>query len=172
MKDKTKFGGVFTLEHIRDGEMIHKQAIHNIVVDEGLKYLLNTALHATTAVTTWYVSIFDNIYTPVAADTGATIAGAGKCGAFTSYDESTRVEYEEATASNSPVTTTNSANKATFTINATETIQGAFLISTSTKDGTGDAASTLIAAAAFTSPRSVVDDDVLLVTYEFVASDA
>jgi len=61
---------------------------------------------------------------------------------------------------------TNSASPASFSINATATIGGAFLISNNTKGGT---TGTLFSAADFQSPgdRSVVSGDTLNVTYTF-----
>jgi hypothetical protein len=60
----------------------------------------------------------------------------------------------------------NSGSVAVFTMNATVTIAGAFLISNSTKSGT---TGTLFSVSTFQSPgaRSVVSGDTLNVTYEF-----
>jgi hypothetical protein len=59
---------------------------------------------------------------------------------------------------------TNSASPASFTINATSTVGGAFLVSNSTKGGT---TGTLYSAADFSAPgdRSVASSDILNVTY-------
>ena len=59
---------------------------------------------------------------------------------------------------------TNSASPASFSINATATVGGAFLTSNNTKSGT---TGTLYSAADFGSPgdRSVASGDVLTVTY-------
>jgi hypothetical protein len=64
---------------------------------------------------------------------------------------------------------TNSASKATFNINATATVGGAFLTSDDTKGGS---TGTLFSAADFQSPgdRSVVNGDTLTVTYTFSLS--
>ena len=66
-----------------------------------------------------------------------------------------------------PSVVTNSASKASFSINATATVGGAFLCSASS--GT---TGTLFSAADFQSPgdRSVVSGDVLTVTYTFSLS--
>jgi hypothetical protein len=59
---------------------------------------------------------------------------------------------------------TNSASPASFNINATATVGGAFLTSNNTKSGT---TGTLFSAADFGAPgdRSVANGDVLNVTY-------
>ena len=148
---------------VRDGKVIDEWSDHNLVCNEGLNALLGIMFHGDTQITTWYVGIFEGNYTPVATVTAATITSAStEC---TAYDESTRVAYNEAAASSQSIT--NSANKATFTINATKTIYGAFLASASAKSAT---TGTLFSAARFGTSKSVVDDDQLLLTYTFTAS--
>lgn len=156
-------GGVFSLEHWRDGELIGVDETPNLVVNEGLNHILNVIFHGGTQVATWYLGLFEGNYTPVATVTAATITSAAT--ESTAYDESTRQEYNEAAASGQSIT--NSANKATFTMNANKTIYGAFLVSSSTKSGTSG---TLMAAARFGTAKTVADDDQLLLTYTFNAS--
>lgn len=158
-------GGFFTGQIVRDGKVIDEWEDHNLVVDQGLNALLDIMFHGSTQVATWYLGVFEGNYTPVAAVTAATIASAAtEC---TTYDEATRPAYNEAAASGK--STTNSANKATFTFNATKTIYGAFLASDSTKGGTSG---TLFSAAKFSGAKSVVATDQLLLTYTFTAASA
>ena len=77
------------------------------------------------------------------------------------------MEYNEAAAASQ--STTNSANKAVFTFNASKTIYGAFLASVSTKGGT---TGTLLCANKAGTSKPVVDDDQLLVTYTISATSA
>lgn len=162
---EAKLGGVFHFEQYRDGVKIDEWDSENIVVNEGLNHILDVVLHASTQAATWYVGLFEGNYTPVATDTAANItANSTEC---TAYDETNRVTWVEAAASSQSIT--NSANKATFTINATKTIYGAFLISDNTKSGTSG---TLLAASKFAASRSVVATDVLLVTYTISAASA
>jgi hypothetical protein len=156
-------GGVFTVDHIRDGESLGKTIEKNIVVNEGLDSILDVVFHGSTQITTWYIGLFESNYTPVAGD---TIASPGWTES-TAYSESTRVEWTEAAASSQSIT--NSASKATFNINATKTMYGAFLVSDSTKSGTSG---TLMAAARFSTSRSVVSGDQLVITYTFSIADA
>lgn len=156
-------GGVMTFEHVRGGRVIEVDHAHNIVVNQGLNHILDVVLHGTTAVSPWYVAPFEGNYTPLATDTAANItANSTEC---TAYDESTRVEYNEAAASSQ--SSTNSANKATFTFNATKTIYGAFLASASAKSAT---TGTLLAAVKAGTSKAVVDDDQLLITYTISAT--
>lgn len=155
--------GVWGGQHIRNGEVIDEWEDHNLVVNEGLNSLLDIMFHGGTQITTWYCGLFEGNYTPVATVTAATITAAAT--ETTAYDEATRVEYNEAAAASQ--STTNSANKATFTFNATKTIYGAFLVSNATKSGT---TGTLFSAARFSAAKSVVSADQLLLTYTFTAS--
>ena len=158
-------GGFFTIEHVRNGNVIDTWEEKNLVVNEGLDHILDTVLHNSTQAATWYVGIFEGNYTPVAADLAADIAASAT--ESTAYDETTRPEWVEAAASAQSIT--NSASKATFTINDTKTIYGAFLISDSAKSGVAGA---LFAASKFSVARSVVNEDQLLVTYTVAAASS
>ena len=161
----TEVGGVFEFELVRDGKVIDKWSDHNLVTNEGLNDLLQVYLGNGTQKATWYVGLFEGNYTPVATVTAATIASAAtECVA---YDEATRPEWVEAAAASQQIT--NTASKATFTINATKTVYGAFLVSDSTKGGT---AGVLFAASRFSTARALIDDDQLLVTYTIQAASA
>jgi hypothetical protein len=158
-----RVGGIWSGQHVRNGQVIDEWQDHNLVVNEGLDALLNIMFHGTTQITTWYIGVFEANYTPIATVTAATITSAST--ESTAYDESTRQAYDEAASSGQSIT--NSASKATFTFNATKVIYGAFLVSASAKSAT---TGTLFSAAKFSSSKSVVDDDQLLLTYTFTAS--
>ena len=158
-------GGVFHLEHVRDGEIIDAWDEHNLIVNEGLDATLNIMFHGSTQISTWYVGLFEGNYTPVATLTAATFASAAtEC---TAYSETVRQDYNEAASSGQSIT--NSANKATFTFNAAKTIYGAALLSNATKGGTSG---TLFSATRFGTAKSVVSTDQLLVTYTLGAASA
>lgn len=164
-KQKLILGGKFIGQHIRKGKIIDEFEDHNLVVNEGLNALLNIMFAGATQITPWYIGVFEGNYTPTAGVTAATIvAAATEC---TAYDEATRQEYEEAAASGQSIS--NVANRATFTFNATKTIYGAFLTSSSTKSGT---TGTLFSAARFGSAKAVEAADQLLLTYTFTAASA
>lgn len=158
-----RMGGKFLIDHMRGGELIDQFECPNLVVNEGLDHVLNTVFHGGTQVGTWFLGLFEGNYTPIATVTAATIAAAAT--ESTAYTESQRQEYNEAAASAQSIT--NSANKATFTMNATKTIYGAFLVSNATKSATSGV---LFSAARFSAAKSVVTDDQLLLTYTFNAS--
>lgn len=161
--NELKLGGRFHVDHIRAGEKIDEFEFPNLVVNQGLNHILDVVFHGATAVSPWYLGLFEGNYTPVATVTAATITAAStEC---TAYDEATRQAYDEAAAASQSIT--NSASKATFTMNASKTIYGAFLISNSAKSAT---TGTLLAAGRFGTSKSVDDDDQLLLTYTFNAS--
>lgn len=169
MEDKNKelaafdVGGVFTFQQIRNGKIIDEWEEKNLVVNEGLNHLLAAVLNGSTQVGTWYIGLFEGNYTPVSTDKAANIAAnAVEC---TAYNETLRQRW----SCNAPTgqSITNTSTKASFAINATKTIYGAFLISDSAKSGT---TGTLFSASKFTAPRNVIIGDELLVTYTVSAS--
>lgn len=162
-----KGGGVFTVE-CRDaqGNLKWEAKKHNLVVNVGLqdmnaKYFLGSSYTAT-----WYLGLYGAAATnnPAASDTMLSHAGWTE---VTGYSQATRpaCSFGSATAA-SPSVITNSASPATFSINATATVGGAFLTSDNTKGGT---AGILFSAADFGTPgdRNVVSGDTLTVTYTF-----
>ena len=155
----------------KDGNPKWTAESKNLVVNVGLQYMAGSALTATTQITTWYVGLYGAAAsnTPAATDTMASGQHPGWTENI-SYSEATRPVANFAAATNAmPSVVTNTANKAVFTMNATTTIGGAFLVSNNTKNGvTG----TLFSAADFQAPgdRSVVSGDILNVTYQFSLS--
>lgn len=159
-------GGHFLHDVIHaDGSREGWRVDTNLVVNEGLNHLLDVVLGGGTQVDPWYIGIFEGNYTPIAGDSASDIAANST--ESTAYDEATRVEYQPAAAASQSIT--NSANTADFTINATKTMYGAFIVSASAKSAvTG----TLLAASRFSASRSVIATDVLSLIYQFDAADA
>lgn len=168
MNTNLKIGGIFKYEHIRDGQVIDTWEEPNLVVDEGLNYVLGAGLAGTAAITTWYVGVFKNNYSPVAGDTAALFPGVGVGGeATTEYTEANRPTWTQAGVVTKSIT--NTASPAVFTFNTTASIYGAFLVSSSVKGGlTGK----LAAASKFASVRSMLAADVLNVTYTLTIASA
>lgn len=152
--------GVFDLEHRRQGDLIGREIGPNVIPTEGLNHILDAIAHGSTQVNPWYVALFKGNVTPGATLTGATFNSV--CTESDAYDETTRVEFNEAAASGGIMS--NAANRAVFTMNASETIYGGGLLSSSTKKDTTPGVICL-AAARFSSSRAVVDDDELAVKY-------
>jgi len=157
--------GQFDFECIgADGKVKWTGSVPNLVVNAGLAYMAGSALTSVTQITTWYIGLYGAAAsnTPAAADTMASHAGWTE---NVGYSNATRVACTFVTATTAnPSVATNSASPASYTINATSTVGGAFLTSGSAKSGT---AGTLFSASDFTSPgdRAVVSGDTLNVTY-------
>jgi hypothetical protein len=158
-------GGRFLGKIIRAREVIDEFECKNIVVNQGLNYLLGASLGAQSVVSSWFIGLFSNNYTILASDTAATIAA--NSGEVTQYTAGTRQAWSSAPPSAQSIT--NAATQASFTFNATLTVYGAFLISSSAINGTSG---TLFAGAQFGSPKSVVSSDILQLTYTFTAASA
>lgn len=168
MINKSKAGGVFRIQCLDpNGNLKWEAESHNLVVDEGLQYMNEAALGGGAQITTWYIGLYGAgaSNNPAASDTMASHGGWTE---NTTYSNATRPVCTFAVAT-VPVpgtsTITNSASAASFNINGSTTIGGAFLTSDSTKGGTSG---TLFSAADFTGgDRSVGSGDTLNVTYTF-----
>ena len=165
--EDAKATGLFEIKcHDKDGNLKWEAQSKNLVVNVGLAYMAGTALTSTTQITTWYLGLYGAAASnnPAAADTMSSHAGWTE---VVAYSNATRVAatFVAATTAN-PSVVTNTASPATFNINGTTTVGGAFLTSGSAKSGT---TGTLFSAADFGSPgdRSVVNSDTLSVTYTF-----
>jgi hypothetical protein len=156
-----KVGGVFRFEHIRDGKVIDSWDTSNIVVNQGLNYILDAALSNGVIIPTWYIGLFKNNYTPIATDVKATFTGSGVANeATTEYSETIRPTWVDAGAASQSIS--NSASPAVFTFASAVTIYGALMTSTNTK---GDTAGTLLAAAKFTTSKVMAIADQLNISY-------
>jgi len=165
--EEAKATGVYHIEcHDKDGNLKWSADTKNLVVNAGLAYMAGTALTSVAQITTWYIGLYGAgaSNTPAAGDTMSSHAGWTE---VTDYSTSTRVAATFVTATTAnPSVVTNAASPATFNINGTTTVGGAFLTSGSAKGGT---TGTLFSAADFSAPgdRSVVSGDIISVTYTF-----
>jgi len=165
--EDAKATGLFEIKcHDKDGNLKWEAQSKNLVVNVGLAYMAGTALTSVAQITTWYLGLYGagSSNTPAAGDTMSSHAGWTE---VVAYSNATRVAATFVTATTAnPSVVTNTASPATFNINGTATVGGAFLTSGSAKSGT---AGTLFSAADFGSPgdRNVVNSDTLSVTYTF-----
>ena len=135
----------------------------NLVTTEGLNHVLSSTLDGGTQITTWYVGL-KNAGSAAAGDTMASHSGWTE---NTSYSQSVRQTLTLGTASSGSID--NVGNLATYSINGTATIAGAFITSNSTKSGT---TGTLYGVVDFASSRSVISGDTLEVTVTLTAASA
>jgi hypothetical protein len=100
-----------------------------------------------------------------AAVAGDTMASHGAWTEVTGYSEAVRQILTLGTVSAGSVS--NTASKATFSINATVTIAGAFVVSDGTKSGT---TGTLYSAGDFSASRGLASGDSIQVTVTLTAA--
>lgn len=163
--DSASAKGVYKIQcHDKDGNLKWEDEAPNLVVNVGLqdmnaKYFTGSAYTAA-----WYIGLYGAgaSNTPAAGDTMSSHAGWTE---VVAYSQATRpaCTFGTPTTAN-PSVATNSASPASFSINGTTTVGGAFLTSNNTKSGT---TGTLYSAADFSAPgdRAVVSGDTLSVTY-------
>jgi hypothetical protein len=157
--------GVYTMQCFdKDGNLKWEAECPNLVVNVGLQDMNNKYFLGSAYTATWYIGLYGSGATnsPAAGDTMASHAGWTE---VVPYSQATRpaCTFGTPTTAN-PSVATNSASPAVYSINATSTVGGAFLVSDNTKSGS---TGTLYSASDFTSPgdRSVVSGDTLNVTY-------
>lgn len=166
MKASVKFKNTYVFEAFRNGKLLWREEIENILVNTGLNDLLDKWLKGSGYTAAFHVGLVDGTPTINAADTMASHAGWAE---VTAYDETTRQALTLGSVSSQSVD--NSASKATFTISTNSTtIGGAFLTTNNTKGGTSG---TLIGAAAFSvGDRTLDDGDTLNITVTLTAANA
>lgn len=136
-----------------DGQVKWRESIDNLVLTAGKNDLLTNYFKGSSYTAAFFVGLVDNasFSAIVAGDTAASHAGWLDA---VPYSNSTRPALTLGTASAGSID--NSASKASFTINATATLNGAFCITNSTKSGT---TGVLYSASSFGSTRSVINGD-------------
>ena len=170
-------GGIFVIEGYRPTyseesmlfapELQWKEKMHNIYVQEGRDYVLNSIFKNATPTDPLYVGLFK---TDTPADNWTMANNGTTWHEDDSYDEATREEFVDGAISG---TTTrqldNDAVKAEFTMNGTVTLKGAFICTNNVKGGVlGD----LLCACLFTEgDRPVIATDIVKVKYTVGCKD-
>jgi hypothetical protein len=151
----------------KNGNLKWEDTAPNLVVNVGLQDMNAQYFKGSAYTAAWYVGLITGPGSGTTIAAGDTMSSHAGWSENTGYSNATRpaATFGTATTAN-PSVQTNSASPASFTINATSTIAGAFLVSNSTKGGT---TGILFSASDFTSPgdRAVVSGDTLNVTYTF-----
>lgn len=152
--------GKFTVEHVRNGEVLQKQDFHNDITNEGKNTLFEIMFHdgSQIASANWAIGLISSAgYSALAAtDVMASHPGWTE---FTGYTASTRVAWGPGAAASQSIT---NASPATFNINATGTVKGIFVTSNNTISGT---TGKLWSTALFSADVPVNNGDQLRVTY-------
>lgn len=157
---KIKLKAIWTIEHIRNGEVIDVDISENTCTYQGINKLLDVMFGTDSKISNWYVAIFESDSTPSANATYSS-PGYTEC---TAYSETTRPAYQPGSASGGSIS--NSSNKAEFTFTSSKTIYGASIVNISTKGDTSESGGILYSVDRFSSSKSVQSEDVLKVTVE------
>ena len=168
VKSIIPIGSWWNFEQWRNGRLIDKWENKNVNTNQGLNHVLNVAFFGATPITTWYLGLFEDDYTPLITNTYA-VPGFTESSA---YDEGARVAFVGASATGKVMT--NTATKATFTISATKTIYGAFMCGGGTNPsviGNTAGGGTLFASSKFATAKDVVDGDILMVVCSITLAD-
>lgn len=164
LQAKSRVRGEWEVEcRDKEGNLKWVENFHNLIVNEGLDHLLDSTLAGQSQIATWYVGL-KNTGSAAATDVMNSHGGWTE---NTTYAEAVRQTWTPNAAASSQ-SVTNSSSKATFSINGSTTIYGAFLTSNNTKGGTSGK---LYAAGDFASSRAVISGDSLLVTATFTTAD-
>ena len=160
--DSLKFHGYFETQ-VGDGPWVRD---NNLVVNEGILYLINTGLASGSASTIFYIAPFGGNVTPGATWTAANFTANST--EFTNYTEAVRQTWQKDAAAANAIG--NTTTPATFTINTGGgTVRGAGLISVSTKSGT---TGVLIAAARFDADKVLTVGEELRVKYTLTGTSS
>lgn len=151
--------GIYVLECVNpDGTIAWTERIKNGVTNTGMNNMLDVYFNSGSQSANWYIGLIDNSgYSGVAAsDTISSHAGWTE---NTDYTESNRVAWGNGSASGQAVT---NASAAEFSINASITIKGAFVVNQNTKGGT---TGTLYSTGVLAGTQALSSGQTLRVTY-------
>ena len=166
LQEGRRMKNIFEVECVGpDGKVKWTDTFENLVVNAGLDDSLDKHLKGSATGKRPRIMIFltDGTPTPAAGDTMASHAGWAE---VTAYSEATREVLTLGTVTSQSVD--NSASKASFSINGSATVGGAFVTDTSTKGG---ATGILYGVGAFTGgDRTVANGDTLNVTVTLTAA--
>jgi hypothetical protein len=165
--EKIAAGGVFTVTCLdANGQVKWEESLKNLVVNEGLQDMNTQYFKGAAYTAAWFIGLYGAAASndPTSADTAASHPGFTE---IVPYSNATRPAATFGTATTAdPSVISNTASPAVYTINATSTVGGAFLISDNTKSGS---AGVLFSASDFAAPgdRNVSSGDTIQISYTF-----
>ena len=148
MIEKYKIGFVYHLTGLRDGKVIWEETIKNIIPSVGIDYLLTSSMAGGSQYTSWYIGLSETAYSPVSADTMASLlTNAPEC---TNYSGGARVTLTADAVSGGLFS--NAGTPAVFDFTVDSTIKLVFITSDSVQLST---TGLLVSAVALPSPKTL-----------------
>lgn len=131
----------------------------NLVVNEGLDYILSAATGATAGISNWYIALFTGDVTVQATWTAASFTATAT--EWTSYDEAARPAWTPGAVASGGRDSFSS--KASFTSSSdTQVVRGAAMLSASAKSSVSG---TLLASSRLSSDKTLDTGEILDVGY-------
>jgi hypothetical protein len=142
-----KAGFIYTVETLKDGVVIDREIVKNIIPIEGLNHLIAVGFKAAAQYPTWYIGVYEGAYSPTADDVMATFPITAT--ELTAYVESTRRPLVLGDVAGGAVS--NILSKATITGTTDgKFAHGGFVCSAPAKGAT---TGPLVSAVRFSSPK-------------------
>jgi hypothetical protein len=147
----------------KGGPLLWREHIKNLTVTQGLNDILTKYFTGSSYTAAWYVGLINNAsFTALAAgDTSQQINGSNGWIEDTAYSAGVRQTLTLGSASAGSIS--NTASPASFTMNASGTLNGAFIATTSTQ-GAGAGGTVLYGEASFSSTQAYASGNVITVT--------
>lgn len=145
-------------DRINGGEWTRTE---NLIPTEGLAHILNVALGTTPKPASYHLALFSAAAQPQASWTAASFSSTASeiVSSTEGYSSATRPTWTPANTSTNSIDNMAAVAKVTMKTASTLTVQGAAMLTSSTKGGTTGA---LISASKYAAPRVFQDGD----TYE------
>ncbi len=163
LKNLLKLKGRWEVVHRdRNGRVIDRQKIDNLVTNEGWDYLLNAALHGSTQISDWYIAPWK---TNTAPAEGNTYANPGNTEATSEISEGSRQAWNEGASSGQSVT---NATAATITAAGAVTIYGFGIVgggSAAATKGDTSGGGTLFSSGMLSTAKTLATGETLDLTY-------
>jgi len=154
-----RIGFIYDLTYIaRDGSVKWRERVHNLIPYAGRDYILNASLLGGSQLTTWFIGLYQNARTPLAADTMATLIA--DCGELVTYTNvgGNRLALTPDALSNGVFS--NLGTPAEFEFTADRTVRGGFISSSAPQSGT---TGTLLSAVQLSTPKVITTGEKLQV---------
>jgi hypothetical protein len=152
-----------------EGNLLWVDGFTNLTTTQGLNDLLSKYFKGSAYTAAWFVGLVDNAGFSAFAgtDTAAQIGGTNGWAESAAYSESVRQTLTLGSASAGSID--NTASQAVFTMNASGTLKGGFVASSSTKSGTSGI---LYGEGAFSSTQAFSSGNTISVTVTLTAVTA